>query len=183
MNYRRFPSMLLLSLFASAALAHGDEDHGAAQMVMPVGAGWPSAEAHSEDFELFAQLQGERLTVYLDQYADNQPVANASIELASGAFSVQLEAVSPGQYAADAPPLAHPGEHELSFTLRAGEQFDLLETRLKVSPPATAQPPMVGVAWRWLAGALSGAVLLGLLLAGRARQRQNSRPAPQGPAL
>jgi cobalt-zinc-cadmium efflux system membrane fusion protein len=182
MNHRHLPILLLASLCASGALAHGDEDHGAAKVAMPAATAWPSAEAHSEDFELFAQLQGERLTVYLDQYADNQPVENASIELTSAAFTTQLQAVSPGQYAADAAPLAHPGEHELSFTLRAGEQFDLLETRLTVraAPPEHSTTP--ALSWRWAVAAAVSLLLLGLL-ARRYAWPKSRHPQPRGPAL
>jgi cobalt-zinc-cadmium efflux system membrane fusion protein len=182
MNHRHLPILLLISLFASGALAHGDEDHGAAKVAIPAATAWPSAEAHSADFELFVQLQGQRLTLYLDRYADNQPVENASIELTSAAFTTQLQAISPGQYAADAAPLAHPGDHELTFTLRAGEQFDLLETRLTVraAPHEPSATPALG--WRWAVAAL-GSLLLGLLLARRYIWPKSRHPQPRGPSL
>jgi cobalt-zinc-cadmium efflux system membrane fusion protein len=174
----KLPVVLLLGMLASTAFAHGDEDHGATKVAVLAGAAWPSAEAQSADFELFAQLQGERLTVYLDSYAGNQPVENASIELESADFKVQLQAVSPGQYAANAAPLAHPGEHALSFTLRAGEQFDLLETTLSVSAASPA-PAAATTLWWWIGGGLGALAALSLLLA-RLSTRKSAKPKTTG---
>jgi hypothetical protein len=182
MSYRYFSISLLLALFTNSVFAHGGEDHGGAAPALPLATAWPSAEAHSDDFELFAQLQGQRLTVYLDGYADNQPVANASIELESAGFTTQMKAQSPGQYGAEAAPLAQPGEHALTFTLRAGEQFDLLETQLMVRAPAAEPSPSAGFSWRWGVASLI-ALLLSVLLA-RRYARPASRLSPQhGPSL
>ena len=130
----------------------------------------PSAEAHSLDFELVAQLQGDTLTVYLDRYSDNQPVSEASIEVASAAFSATLAAVAPGTYQASAAPLNHPGQHELLFTVLAGEQSDLLDARLNVSPAPAAEPLAGKLSSVWLGAAV--ALLAVLLLGWLAWRRQ-----------
>jgi hypothetical protein len=183
MSYRYFSISLLLALFASSVFAHGGEDHGAASSAIPTTSAWPSAEAHSDDFELFAQLRGERLTVYLDGYADNQPVANASIELESAGFTTQMKAQSPGQYSAEAAPLAQPGEHALTFTLRAGEQFDLLETPLMVRAPAAEPSSSAGFSWRWGVASLIALLLSALLLARRYARPASGLSPQHGPSL
>jgi hypothetical protein len=103
----------LLSLPLSAAFAHGGEDHGAPPALPASTFTVPNTEANSLDFELFAQLNGDTLTVYLDHFADNQPVTKAIIEVESAAFKASLHEVAPGTYQAPAAALNSPGEHSL----------------------------------------------------------------------
>lgn len=168
-----YPILLaaVLSLPVTGVFAHGDEPHGEAP-ALPTSTSLPSAEAHSADFELVAQLQGDRLTVYLDNYSDNQPMLGASIEVESDSFKACLQATAPGTYAARASALNQPGEHSLLFTVVAGEQSDLLDTVLRVSAAEAA--PAVASHWLWwgAAFALLAVALLtvaGLLLKGRRR--------------
>ncbi len=168
MGYKIFLAALL-SLPLTGVFAHGDEPHGEAP-AQSASTSLPSAEAHSADFELVAQLQGDRLTVYLDSYSDNQPVLGASIEVESDSFKASLQATAPGTYAASA--LNQPGEHSLLFTVVAGEQSDLLDTVLRVS--AAEADPAAASHWLWwgAAFALLAVALLtvaGLLLKGRRR--------------
>lgn len=170
---RGYPILLaaVLSLPLTNALAHGDEPHGEAP-VQSASTSLPSAEAHSADFELVAQLQGDRLTVYLDNYRDNQPVLGASIEVESDSFKASLQATAPGTYAASASALNHPGEHSLLFTVLAGEQSDLLDTVLRVSAAEAAPAAASSRLWWGAAFALLAVALLSvavLLLKGRRR--------------
>lgn len=165
--------LALLGLLPGLVLAHGDEVHGEAPPLPANSHSLPSAEAHSLDFELVAQLQGDTLTVYLDRYSDNQPVSEASIEVASAAFSATLAAVAPGTYQASAAPLNHPGQHELLFTVLAGEQSDLLDARLSVSPAPAAEPLAGKLSSGWLGAAVA---LLAVLLCGWLAWRRQ----PQG---
>lgn len=157
--------LALLGLLPGLLLAHGDELHGAAPALPAAGYRLPSGETHSTDFELVAQLQGDTLTVYLDRYSDNQPISEASIEVESAAFSATLAAVAPGTYQASAVPLNHPGQHDLLFTVLAGEQSDLLEVRLSVSSPPANQALATKFRLGWLGGgmALLAALLFGWL--------------------
>ena len=159
----------LLSLPLTNALAHGDEVHGEAPALASNGQQLPSAEAHSVDFELVAQLQGDRLTVYLDSYSDNQPVLGASIEVESDSFKASLPAVAPGTYQVKASALNQPGEHSLLFTVVAGQQSDLLDTVLRVSANATAEHSHASRNLWWLGSAAALLVVAGLLFKGRRR--------------
>ena len=158
----------LLSLPLTNAFAHGDEPHGEAP-VQSANTSLPSAEAHSPDFELVAQLQGDHLTVYLDNYRDNQPVLGASIEVESDSFKATLQAIAPGTYQASASALNHPGEHSLLFTIVAGEQSDLLDTVLRVSPNAAAEHSHASRQLWWLGAAFALLVVAVLLFKGRRR--------------
>ncbi|WP_410499052.1 hypothetical protein [Chitinibacter sp. S2-10] len=132
-------------ILGSVSWAHGDEDHGGQphsesphSESVSVQAGLIQTSAQSPDFELLASIEGETLTVYLNRFADNSPVANAEIEIESGAFKARLKPVSgagDGVYRVSAAALAQAGEHALAFTIIAGEQSDLLDATLKVAAP------------------------------------------------
>jgi hypothetical protein len=163
-------TVLICGLILSAvSWAHGDDDHGAAPhpaALVPAGA---SAETASRDFEVLASMDGETLTVYLNHFATNQPVAKAEIEVESGAFKAKRNAVSAGVYQASAAPLAKVGEHALALTVLAGEQADLLDATLKVAAPAAQNDSKTSINTWLMIGGGSGAALLILAVALRRR--------------
>lgn len=168
----------LLSLPLSAAFAHGGEDHGAPPALPASTLNMPSTEANSLDFELFAQLNGDTLTVYLDHFADNQPVSKAIIEVESAAFKASLHEVAPGTYQAPAAALNSPGEHSLLFTVAAGEQSDFLDAVLNVSAAEHADHAApLSPRWWWLGGGLLALVGGGLLLKSRLSNRSTKHGA------
>lgn len=160
----------VLSLPLTGVFAHGGEDHGEAQALPTNTRSQPSAEAKSTDFELFAQLQGDTLTVYLDSYRDNQPVLGANIEVESDSFKTTLQAVAPGTYQASAAALNQPGEHSLLFTLVVGEQSDLLDTVLNVTSTAKPEHPHASRRLWWLGAALAALAIAVLLFTRRQRR-------------
>jgi hypothetical protein len=166
----------VLSLPLTGVFAHGDEVHGEAPVLASNTRSLPSAEAKSSDFELFAQLQGDTLTVYLDSYSDNQPVLGASIEVESETFKARLQAVSAGTYQVSAAALNHPGEHSLLFTVVAGQTSDLLDTVLRVSASAAAEPTHAQRRLWWLGGALAALAIAAMLF----RRRQGRVLANHG---
>ncbi|OHC33893.1 MAG: hypothetical protein A2Y50_09365 [Pseudomonadales bacterium RIFCSPLOWO2_12_59_9] len=157
-----------LSLPLTNVFAHGDEPHGEAPALPTNALSLPSAEAHSPDFELVAQLQGDHLTVYLDNYSDNQPVLGATVEVESDSFKASLQATAPGTYQASASALNHPGEHSLLFTIVAGEQSDLLDAVLNVSATAAAPAAASSRLW-WWGAAIALLTVAVLLFKGRRR--------------
>ncbi|QZA79338.1 hypothetical protein K4H28_08090 [Deefgea tanakiae] len=161
--------ILIYSLILSAtAWAHGDDDHGATPQATPMQQAVSSSESASSDFEILAQMDGETLTIYLNRFADNQPINNATLEVESGAFKAKLKAVASGVYQAPAAPLAKVGEHPLMMTLIAGKQSDLLETTLKVAAPAVATAPQTHIQ-SWLLIGSGGLALVLMLVALRRR--------------
>lgn len=169
-----------LSLSLSSALAHGDEDHGQPPTLPGSALSLPNTASQSADFELVAQLNGNNLTVYLDRFADNQPVLKASIEVQSDAFTARLQEIAPGTYQASAAALNTPGEHSLVFTVLAGEQSDLLDAVLNVSATqGHAHPASVSLRWWSLGGGLLLVLFCGgLLLRRRLAHRSITRGAP-----
>lgn len=96
----------------------------------------PRASARSEEFELVAVLASKQLTLYLDRYASNAPVADAQIELESGAVKHIAAQTEPGVYVVPGDQFAGPGKYPLVFSLQAADSADLLTATLEVKPPA-----------------------------------------------
>ena len=92
----------------------------------------PRFATDTDQFELVGVLDGQVLTLYLDQFGSNEPVAKAQIEIERGTWKALATEVSPGVYAVAAPALAQPGKHVLTVTVQAGDKSDLLNATLEV---------------------------------------------------
>ena len=124
------------AFFTAAAWAHGGEDHSHDVAPALTGDVAPRASAQTEDFELVAVLAAGTLTLYLDRYADNAPVADAEIEVESGAFKAVAAQASPGVYVLPGEVFAQPGKYPLAISIQAGESADLLTATLDLSGPS-----------------------------------------------
>lgn len=163
----------ILILATATAWAHEGHDHGPAVQEIRVDAA-PRAAAESEEFELVAVLEGGKLQLYLDRFASNEPVADAGIEVESGAFKGLAKAVAPGVYTLPGEVFAKPGKHPLTIGVQAGESADLLAATLEVPQPAATPGsggPLLWQAW-WgiVLSALAGLAALVFVLA-RLRER------------
>lgn len=146
--HRCIGSCLLAACFGvigSSVWAHGGEEHShdAAPVAAAPTQQAPRASARSEEFELVAVLENSQLTLYLDRYADNAPVADAQIELESGAIKRVAKQLEPGVYALPAEAFAKPGKYPLVFTIQTADSADLLATTLEVAEVAQ---PVAGIA-------------------------------------
>ena len=138
---------LALCAFAATAApgAHGpDGEHlDVAVGAAATAASRPRMEAHSELFELVADLRHDALVIHLDRFESNEPVSGARVEVAAGALRATAQAgAQPGDYLVDdaalLAALAAPGEHGLVFTLSAGDDADLLSGVLHVAARGAA---------------------------------------------
>lgn len=130
----------------------------------------------TEQFELVGVLEGKVLTLYLDQFASNTPVAKAQIEVESGAWKALATEVSPAVYTVPAEPLTRPGQHPLTITVQAGDNADLMMATL-ASGPATAGVVHIHVRSEWAVWSGAAALLLagvGLVVRRRRQQRQKN---------
>lgn len=135
----------------------------------------PRAYAQTEDFELVAQLQGTTLTLTLDQFATNAPVADAQIEVESGpAFKAQAQQMAPGVYTVQADALATPGKYALSFSVQAGDTADLLAATLDTTAPVQTPAHVHGWSEKitWTVAAVVLMVGLGLVVLRRRMRAQ-----------
>jgi hypothetical protein len=147
----RLGAALALALFLALqpALAgpgaHGPNgEHLDAPTAAAAGPALPRVEAHTEAFELVAELRASELVVLVDRYETNEPVLGAKLEVESnGLKAVASFRAEQGDYAvtdgALLKALAAPGEHGLVFTLVAGAAGDLLDGTLVVTASNAAQ--------------------------------------------
>ncbi|MDT3678487.1 MAG: hypothetical protein ROZ64_06595 [Burkholderiaceae bacterium] len=164
----RFLPLVVAAMFVLPVSAHEGEGHGApAEAAQPAAETGPRAATATELFELVAVASGGRLTLYLDRFATNEPIAGAKIEIDQGAFNAVAHEVEAGVYQVSADELAQPGPHALTVAIHAGDDADLLS--LIVEGPArsadASSSASLGAsasrAWRSpLVWGASGAVLL-----------------------
>ncbi len=133
---KHFITFIAAACLASAAWAHGGEDHGDGTVPAATGDVAPRAFAQSEAFELVAVLSDGKLTLYLDRYADNAPVPDAEVEIESGTFKAVAAQIAPGVYSVPGQAFAQPGKHLLTVSVQAGEAADLLTATLDLATPA-----------------------------------------------
>ena len=153
--------MFLLS--TSVAFAHGGEDNDTPAPVATTSQG-PRIEIRSDQFELLGALQDDHLTLYLDRYASNEPIAGAKIEVEGAGVKAVATAAGNGVYSVPADALTKPGKHPLIFTVQAGDIADLLNGELTVAGGAPAH----GSGGDWLANCsiAGGAIATVILLVG-----------------
>lgn len=123
--------MATLAMVFTHAQADEGHDHGEAPVAAESPA-QPRFTAESEDFELVGVLQGQRITMYLDRKASNEPVTQASVELELAGQTLQARTSPDGTFEVDLPrPLAE-GSVPVSATVVVGESSDLLAAEIDV---------------------------------------------------
>jgi len=179
---RRFAALVCLTLATSVFASEG-HDHGGAPAASAISAS-PRITLHSDLFELTGIVDSGQMTVYLDRYATNEPLAGANIAFESGSDKGLASPQADGTYLIKFEGLEKPGELHLSFTVTAGQDTDLLAGELTLGDPhahndeADNQPW-----WRWSAYTAGLLVLLGVSafsvrkrLARRALYRNPQKP-------
>jgi hypothetical protein len=169
------------ALLVTLAAAGEGHDHGEAKPSAS-GPASPRFTAQSDLFEAVGVLGKDELVVYLDRAATNEPVVNATVELAStgikqiGKFEAKL-----GEYHFDAKPFAKAGEYPITLTVKAGADSDLLTGDLDIHDPVAASAATSVHSHGWQRTALwgGGGVIASLLLLFGARRlianRRNGR--------
>jgi hypothetical protein len=165
-----FYSMLLLPV---PSFAHGGEDHGEDPKPAEVTSAASRAEAQTDLFELVVTPHNGRLTIYVDRFANNQPVNDAKVEIESANWKAVANAVEGGTYRVAAPQFAVPGTYPLVFTVTAGDEADLLETTLVIGEAAPATTPGNPPSrWGWLSAAL---IAIAVAATGLLQRRHSAR--------
>lgn len=175
MNLAHFSAaMLAAAIFIAPPAWAGDgHDHGDAA---PAAAGQalPRFSAVSESFELVGVLNGKQITLYLDRFADNNPVRSAQIELEIGGAKLKAGKQGEDEYEVVLPTEPKPGVLTVTATVIIGNETDLLAGELDIHGETHAEEAVPTNAWTAYAGwAAAGAAALILLLWGGSRVRGN----------
>jgi RND family efflux transporter MFP subunit len=189
-----FAGLGLLTVFTSAAIAHEGHDHGAPPPAA-VTTSSPRVTAQSDAYELVGILRGERLALYLDRFATNEPATDARITVTVGGDQdVDALPAPDGTYAVTSPKFAGEGPLELIFSVTAPGGDDLLIGTLQLpaktaaaTPAPTGSSPLqalrnapdvrIGIVEIPVPYAMTGAALaLGFLLGVAARSRSRLVP-------
>ncbi len=170
--------LVLVAMFCSAAslaVAHEGHDPADGTSAAAKAAGQPRLATKSDAYDLVAILDGERLTIYLDRFEDNSPVADAKITLLIDGETAEAEPAADNTYVVTSKRFRGPGFVELVFDIKAPEADDLLIGKLVLPAAAATEGASNPISWparAWSAlrhGSQDHLTLMGLtLLAGLA---------------
>lgn len=117
--------------------AHEGHDHGDQAAPMPTNV-LPRGEASSSALQLVVVANKDQLTIYLDRFATNEPVADAKIEVETPDGPVPALAQPDGTYSLDAPWLPKSGRADIALSVTAGDDIDVLSVSLDIPGNADA---------------------------------------------
>lgn len=185
------PLALAALLSAAPLAAHEGHDHGAP--AAPVASnGAPRIALHSDAYELVGVLNGDRLTLFLDRYASNEPVTDAGLVVTLGTDGdIPAKPTPEGTYVVASELLRGAGPLELIFAVTHTGGDDLLIGTLQRpaaaatasaarASPLSLQVQSLPVADRQvpvLVLATGGALAFGLLFGAGLRRGRRTVPA------
>lgn len=91
----------------------------------------PRFAAVGDRFELVGALEGRRLTLWLDRFADNAPVTGATLEIEIGDAKLVGRAID-DRYEVELPAPPAPGVVPVTVTVTTADDMDLLAAELVV---------------------------------------------------
>ena len=122
---RRFALALAWLLIVLCPYAAAHDDHGPAAPAASAPAS-PRVTAVSENYQFVGIVDGEEMVIYLDRFADNQPVTTAKLEVTVDGTTTVAELQKDGTYEITLPLLKTPGSHEVLINVADGSVEDLL---------------------------------------------------------
>ncbi len=151
---------LIFPLLFPLAPVHAHEGHDHGEPVRTLSPVAPRGEASSSDLELVALLRDGELIVYLDRFATNEPVTDATIEALTPAGSEKVVANADGTYRLPAKWIDGRDHYDLIFTVTVGEASDVFPVTILAPAQhsdtnATQTIPVTLAAWIALAVALA----------------------------
>lgn len=163
------------TLFTAMPVQAGEgHDHGEAPATA-AGPALPRFSAVSETFELVGVLDGRRLTLYLDRYADNSPVKGARLDLEIAGAPVTAEPHADGEFEATLPAVPEASVLPVTATVVAGDETDLLAGELDIHDDHAAEPSAASPALPGWAGWAAGAAVVAAAAAWMARRAASRR--------
>ena len=143
-------------LIPSVSRAHEGHDHDDSARAALASSTYPRVTAQSELYEVVGILKGDRLLIYLDRAASNEPVTDAKVRVTIGnGEALDATPAETGIYAVSSPRLSGTGSVEIVFAITASSDDDLLVgamTLPKADAPAVGVSPIAGpTVSRWIA--------------------------------
>ena len=137
---------VFLFAVATSAFGHGGEDHGAppppiSQVLAP------RTSAASEEFEVTAVVEGNKLVLYVDRFNSNAPVSKAKVEVDGAGLKGLASESAPGIYLMDIVTPMKATRHELTIIVETDDSTDILVATLDMTQPA----PVAGQGFNWTA--------------------------------
>ena len=140
---RILPSLWLAVaiLSSGASFAHEGHDHGDATGSAQVSSAFPRVTARSDLYEAVGILKNDRLSVYLDHFATNEPVTDAKVTITVGDNDpIDAEPGADGVYTLSFPRLSGVQSVEVVFSITGHSGDDLLVGAIAL-PQATGPSP------------------------------------------
>ncbi len=139
-------AVIAATVLAMPVRAHEGHDHGAPPTPVSTTIA-PRVDASSTMFELIAVLRDEKLTIFVDRFATNEPVSDATVEVDTPAGTVQASPNPDGTFALAAPWAKKGGVFDLIFTVTADADLDVLTGTLKLPAQETVEQAVVKTSW------------------------------------
>ena len=153
-----FSTCIAMCLQPIAAQADAGHDDTAPHSTGTVGMNISRVEAQSDLFEIVGVVENGGMTLFLDRFATNDPVADAKIDIEVGPVKGSAQANQDGTYTFKHAALTQPGQFPVTFTIAAGSDSDLLAGELVIGDPVAAKAGAsdnpLRKRWWWVAGAL-----------------------------
>lgn len=131
----------LLAISFENGSAHEGHAHGEAKTAVELPA-IPRSGAASNQLELVAVAKAGELTIYLDRFATNEPVLNATIVAETPQGSVAATPAGDGTYRLPAPWTANPGRYDIIATVtpKVGD-LEILTFTIEIPPGHQSSAP------------------------------------------
>lgn len=158
--------LLVAGLFAACIVAASPgHDHSDTSAVANTGVASPRFDAHSDLFEVVGNLRASELSIFIDQYASNEPLLNAKVELESGGTKLTGQfRVAQGDYSFASKPFEKPGAYPILLTITTADDVDILAGNLLV-PDAKAGHSLAKDSTAWKNWAVIGILVVAVGLA------------------
>ena len=152
-TYALVTAALTIVFAAAPTWAHEGHDHGPEAPAAPASVA-PRGEAHSDTNELVAIAKGKALLFYIDAYATNAPVNDATLEIETPDGPMTATAQGDGVYRLEAPFIAKGGHIDLIATVNAAGYSDILPVTIDIPAPGNSgshnTAPMTGALASWI---------------------------------
>ena len=152
-----FFTLAMLVSLATPAWAADEHGHDHDAPAAAAGPALPRFAAVSEAFELVGVVNGKRLAIYLDRFADNSPVEGAKLELEVGGKKVEVKPHAPGEYEATLAEELKPGITPVTVMLDVKGETDILAGDIDIHEDEHAKE--AGAGWMRYAGWGAAALL------------------------